>query len=104
MGINLKCSNYAYKYPFERIAAYSSAVASKYEDVSSVKALDFGFGGGRHLKILSDLGYDVCGIDVSKDAIDTTRYNFGQDFIQNDRFSVPVVAKQVPRVLILHIG
>ena len=85
MGINLKRSNYAFKYPFERIAAYASGLASTYLNISQVRALDFGFGGGRHLKVLADLGYDVYGIDISEDAIDTTYYNFGKDFIASEK-------------------
>ena len=88
MGVNLKRSNYAYKYPFERIASYAAAVASKYADPSLVKALDFGFGGGRHLKVLSDLGYNTYGIDVTEDAIDTAYYNFGENFIPREKLSI----------------
>ncbi len=87
MGINLKRSNYAYKYPFERIAAYAARVAAKHSDVSLAKALDFGYGGGRHLKVLSDLGFDVYGIDPSEDAIDTAYYNFGEDFIPREKLT-----------------
>lgn len=88
MGINLKRSNYAFKYPFERMAAYASGAASTYLDVSQARALDFGFGGGRHLKVLSDLGYDVYGIDISEDAIDTTRYNFGEDLVNRVKLTI----------------
>ena len=88
MAVNLKRSNYAYKYPFERIAAYASSVVAKYGDPSKVKALDFGFGAGRHLKLLQDLGCDSYGIDVTEDAIDTAYYHFGENFIAREKLVI----------------
>ena len=94
MAINLKRGNYTYKVPFERIAVYAAEVLSKYENPSEVKALDFGFGGGRHLKLLKDLGYDVYGIDVTEDALDTTYYNLGENFIPRERLTIGNILEQ----------
>lgn len=88
MAVDIKRRGYGYVYPFERIAAYAAIVAARYSDISQAKALDFGFGGGRHLKVLSDLGFECYGLDVNEDAIDTTYYNFGKDFIARDRLTI----------------
>lgn len=78
MSINLTRCNYDYKYPVERIAAYVYAISKKYPDVTRARALDFGFGGGRHLRVLAELGFDTYGIDVTQDALDTTLFNYGE--------------------------
>lgn len=78
MSVNLTRCNYDYKYPVERIAAYAYAVSKKYQDTTKAKALDFGFGGGRHLRVLAELGFDTYGIDITQDALDTTLYNYGE--------------------------
>ena len=94
MAVNLERSNYTYKVPFERISVYAAEVLSKYENPSEVKALDLGFGGGRHLKLLKDLGYDVYGIDVTEDALDTTYYNLGENFIPRERLTIGNILEQ----------
>jgi SAM-dependent methyltransferase len=53
-----------------------------------LKALDFGVGGGRHLKMLKDIGYDCYGLDISPDARDTLVYNFGADMIPSHKLII----------------
>lgn len=40
------------------------------------------------MKVLSDLGYNTYGIDVTEDAIDTAYYNFGENFIPREKLSI----------------
>lgn len=53
-------------YPNERVAQF---MGRKYSgcDNSNKKALDIGFGSGRHLKIALDYGFDTYGIDYFED-------------------------------------
>ncbi|MFE3576818.1 class I SAM-dependent methyltransferase [Lysinibacillus sp. NPDC059133] len=56
-------------YPNERIVAF---LARNYKDIevnSSKKALDIGFGSGRHLKLLLDYGFQTYGTDYSEECL-----------------------------------
>ncbi len=53
-------------YPNERIAQFMGRKFSN-SDNSNKKALDIGFGSGRHLKIALDYGFDTYGIDYYKE-------------------------------------
>lgn len=88
MAVNLVRSNYAYKCPVERIAAYFASIVLKYSNFAEVQAIDFSFGGRRHLKLLSDLGYGTYGPDVTPNAVDTAYNNFGKDFIARERLTI----------------
>ena len=60
-------------YPDERVVSF---LAAHYSDVSANKdrkALDLGFGAGRHLRVLVDYGFQVAGIDYIKTAADAAR-------------------------------
>lgn len=56
-------------YPNEKIVAF---LARNYKDIevnSSKKALDIGFGSGRHLKLLLDYGFQTYGTDYSEECL-----------------------------------
>ena len=59
-------------YPNERVVSF---LARNYKDIENnkngKKALDIGFGSGRHLKLFLDYGFETYGIDYSEDAVNT---------------------------------
>lgn len=64
-------------YPNERIVAF---LAKNYKDIdgnSNKKALDIGFGSGRHMKLLLDYGFKVYGIDYSQDSVNIAKEILG---------------------------
>lgn len=60
-------------YPDDRLVALFARHFSDLEYNRSRKGLDIGCGGGRHLALLEDFGFQVCGIDYTPEAVDTTR-------------------------------
>jgi 2-polyprenyl-3-methyl-5-hydroxy-6-metoxy-1,4-benzoquinol methylase len=62
-------------YPDERLTAFLKAYASNNSETQK-KAIDIGFGSGRHLKLLNDLGFDTYGIDVLEEAKELVQKNF----------------------------
>ena len=59
-------------YPNERVVAF---LARNYKDIENnkngKKALDIGFGSGRHLKLLLDYGFETHGIDYNETCCET---------------------------------
>jgi ubiquinone/menaquinone biosynthesis C-methylase UbiE len=53
-------------YPNENVVRFLAARAS---ERSGARALDIGVGGGRHTLLLSRLGYDVDGVDISAEGL-----------------------------------
>ncbi len=65
-------------YPDERVVSF---LAAHYSDVAANKdrkALDLGFGAGRHLRLLVDYGFQVAGIDYVETAADAARKIHGE--------------------------
>ncbi len=56
-------------YPDERVIACLAKYFNKTEENKSKKALDIGFGSGRHIKLLLDYGFDAYGIDYSESSV-----------------------------------
>lgn len=61
-------------YPDERLIAFAKRSYSKY-DCSKLKALDIGYGGGRNLKLLLDMGFDCYGIEYINKAEEQAKIN-----------------------------
>ena len=64
-------------YPDERVVVF---LAAKFPDRAvnaERRALDVGFGSGRHLRLLADYGFQTYGIDYSRDAVEITRACLG---------------------------
>ena len=60
-------------YPDERVVAF---LAANYPDVDgnfARRALDFGFGSGRHVRLLLDYGFQAFGIDYAQEAVEVAR-------------------------------
>src|SRR5689334_8936461 len=65
-------------YPDERIVTF---LAANYPDSaanSGKKALDIGFGSGRHLGLLLNYGFQAYGIDYNSEAIDVAKSILGE--------------------------
>jgi len=60
-------------YPDDRLVAMFARHRGDLQANRGRKGLDIGCGGGRHLALLEDFGFDVCGIDYTPEAIETTR-------------------------------
>lgn len=56
-------------YPNERIVAFLTNYYNDKSDNVNRKALDIGFGSGRHLKLLLDFQFDTYGIDIEESSI-----------------------------------
>lgn len=65
-------------YPDERAVALVSRYFGKTRPNQDRTALDLGFGGGRHIKLLLDYGFQTYGIDYVKEACDTVRDLLGE--------------------------
>jgi len=63
-------------YPDTAIVSFLARNFNDTEKNKTKKALDIGFGSGRHLKLLEDYGFDIYGIDYSKEACDTAKELF----------------------------
>lgn len=66
-------------YPNERVIAF---LAKNYGDIQNNKnrkALDVGFGSGRHLKAMLDYQFEVYGIDYSPDSLEECRKILGEE-------------------------
>ena len=64
-------------YPDERLVAFLKRYLASNSQFGK-KALDIGFGSGRHLKLLSELGFDTYGIDVLDEAKELVKINFNE--------------------------
>lgn len=64
-------------YPDERLTAFLKGYISQ-NPAKGQKAIDIGFGSGRHLKLLSDLGFDTYGIDVLEEAKELVKQNYSE--------------------------
>jgi SAM-dependent methyltransferase len=53
-------------YPNENVVRF---LAARAEQRSGARALDIGVGGGRHTLLLSNLGFDVDGVDISPEGL-----------------------------------
>jgi 2-polyprenyl-3-methyl-5-hydroxy-6-metoxy-1,4-benzoquinol methylase len=62
-------------YPDDRLVAFLSRSFGKDVPCKNYKALDIGFGGGRHLKLLDNFGFETYGIEYVQPAIDTVLSN-----------------------------
>jgi SAM-dependent methyltransferase len=66
------------RYPFDQVVSFvMSNYASK--ELSAVRILDMGCGGGNHVKFLADEGFDYYGTDGSEVSIKLTRNLVGID-------------------------
>ncbi|CAN5789517.1 hypothetical protein BH09VER1_BH09VER1_18770 [soil metagenome] len=63
-------------YPDERAVALVSRFFGQTRPNLERRALDLGCGGGRHIKLLLDYGFQTYGLDYIKEACDTTRQIF----------------------------
>lgn len=53
-------------YPNDKVVAFLGRNFRNFDDNRNKKALDIGFGSGRHLKLLLDYGFQTYGIDYSE--------------------------------------
>lgn len=60
-------------FPNERIVAFLSNYFRNSDENKGKKALDIGFGSGRHLKLLLDFQFDTYGIDIDELSITNAR-------------------------------
>jgi SAM-dependent methyltransferase len=65
------------RYPNERVVTLLARHFRDREANRARRALDVGFGSGRHLSLLLDFGFQVSGIDYAPDAIDVVRRELG---------------------------
>lgn len=71
-------SDHHLRYPDERLVALFARHFGTSGRISRGWGLDIGCGGGRHLALLEDLGFEVAGIDYTAKAIEVTRTAFAQ--------------------------
>ncbi|KYH34822.1 tRNA (mo5U34)-methyltransferase [Clostridium tepidiprofundi DSM 19306] len=57
-------------YPNERVVAFIARNYSNFNENKDKKALDIGFGSGRHLKLLMDYKFETYGIDYSQECFE----------------------------------
>ena len=60
-------------YPDERLVAFLSRRFNKTIPNGQYNALDIGFGGGRHIKLLLEFGFQTYGIDYTQEALAATQ-------------------------------
>jgi len=69
------------KYPSESVVRFmNSFLPLDVESRDKVKILDIGCGGGRHLKLFAENGFQTYGIDISTDIL-----NYTKDLMKNNR-------------------
>ena len=67
-------------YPNERVVAFLARNYPKIEEnKASRKALDIGFGSGRHIKLFMDYGFEAHGIDYSQECVNTVKNLLGEN-------------------------
>ncbi|MEG2812112.1 MAG: class I SAM-dependent methyltransferase [Clostridium sp.] len=66
-------------YPDERVAVFLGRNFKPIENNFGKKSIDIGCGSGRHMKILADYGFDVYGIDCSKEAVKVAKDVLGDN-------------------------
>lgn len=70
-------------YPDERIVTFLAGQFRDREANRNRKALDIGFGSGRHVSLLADYGFQVYGIDYNEEAVEAARKRFaGVDHVR----------------------
>ncbi|HZR65579.1 MAG TPA: methyltransferase domain-containing protein [Terriglobales bacterium] len=52
-------------YPNEDVVRFLLATRDKLKSPSQPRFLDIGAGGGRHMRLAAELGFSVCGVDIS---------------------------------------
>lgn len=77
------------KWPFSEVVSDANRFLSKWTKPRPPKVLEIGCGAGNNLWLLSDLGYEVTGVDISATAISVAReklekLNFNANFICQD--------------------
>lgn len=63
-------------YPHERAVAFLAINFPSLEENSKKNAFDLGFGGGRHIKLLSDYEFNVYGIDYNEKIVEICKERF----------------------------
>lgn len=71
-------------YPNEKIVAFLARNYSQLEENSTKRALDIGFGSGRHLKLLMDYQFNAYGIDYSKESMEECQRILGENPLLKD--------------------
>lgn len=66
-------------YPNERVVAFLGRNYKDIQNNSERKALDIGFGSGRHLKLLLDYGFQTFGTDYSEECLKVAKDNLGEN-------------------------
>ena len=64
-------------YPNEKVVAFLGRNFADREQNRSKKALDLGFGSGRHIKLLLDYGFETFGLDYVPECVEITKSYFG---------------------------
>jgi SAM-dependent methyltransferase len=60
-------------YPSEVVVRFLSRFRGPLRSGLRLKSLDIGVGGGRHTRLLCDLGFDTSGVDISMEGLERTR-------------------------------
>jgi SAM-dependent methyltransferase len=60
-------------YPSEAVVRFLSRFHAPLRSGRALTALDIGVGGGRHTRLLCDLGFRTCGVDISEEGLERTR-------------------------------
>lgn len=77
-------------YPDERVVSFLSTYFKSAIPNHEKKALDIGFGSGRHLKLLQDYGFDIYGVDYSTEALKAAQDYF--DLKESEKLKVADLA------------
>lgn len=90
-----KLERFGLQYPSEIVVRFlfTNFPADKRER-ENLKILDLGCGGGRHVKLFAEQGFDVSGTDFSKEAVVQAekmlkRFNLSAELQQSDMTSLP---------------
>ena len=70
---------------------------------ASVSVLDVGVGTGRFAKPLSDLGYEVTGLDISRRMLSKAREKGLQRLLVGDAYKLPFADKSFDAAIIIHV-
>lgn len=82
-------------YPDDRLVALLRRRHPQVEPPGSLRALDVGFGSGRHVALLMDLGFRTDGVELIQQAVDDIRTRLGAhpmagEFVVGDLATVPL--------------
>lgn len=78
-------------FPDDRLVALTRRRYPSIEPAGSATALDVGFGSGRHIRFLMDLGFKTSGCEVIPAATETVRRLFGNDPLLADVVTSDIV-------------